>query len=59
MIVEVAEKNLMPMQDGDVVSTFADIVVLENYFEYKPSISIKYGVDQFMDWYLTFYSSNK
>ncbi len=52
---KVAEKNMMPMQDGDVVSTFADTSALEKEFGYKPKTSISYGVSKFTDWYLEFY----
>jgi len=50
-----AEKNFMPMQDGDVVSTYADVIGLINDFNYKPDTSLSEGIDKFVKWYLDFY----
>lgn len=47
--------NLMPMQDGDVVSTYADISQLEEEVGYKPKTTIAQGVRQFVRWYLDLY----
>lgn len=35
---KVAQKEMLPMQDGDVVSTFADVGGLIRAFDYKPEI---------------------
>ncbi len=53
---KVAEKNMMPMQDGDVVSTFADVGRLINDFGYKPDTLLKEGTEKFVKWYREFYS---
>ena len=50
-----AEKNFMPMQDGDVVSTYADVSGLMNDFGYKPDTDLKDGIEQFVKWYKEFY----
>jgi UDP-glucuronate 4-epimerase len=50
-----AEKNFMPMQDGDVVSTYADVSGLMRDFEYKPNTPLAKGVGEFVTWYRDFY----
>ena len=46
-----AEKELLPLQPGDVPDTFADVDDLVRDFDYKPSINVKEGVEKFIDWY--------
>ncbi|BCE00396.1 NAD-dependent epimerase [Marinicellulosiphila megalodicopiae] len=46
-----AVKNYMPMQDGDVVRTFADVSDLEKIVDYKPKTDLQYGIDQFVGWF--------
>jgi UDP-glucuronate 4-epimerase len=55
---KVAVKNFMDMQDGDVVSTYADVSDLINDFGYKPDTSLEVGIDRFVKWYKEFYSYN-
>lgn len=50
-----AEKNYLPMQDGDVVSTYADTSELMNDFSYKPDTSLDMGIAEFIKWYRDFY----
>jgi len=50
-----AEKNFMPMQDGDVVSTYADTSELINDFDYKPNTDLRSGISEFVEWYRKFY----
>lgn len=50
-----AEKNLMPMQPGDVPATFADIDDLEAAVGFRPSTSIEQGVERFVKWYREYY----
>ena len=50
-----AEKNLLPLQPGDVPDTYADIDDLVNEFGYRPSTSIEIGVRRFVDWYKGYY----
>jgi UDP-glucuronate 4-epimerase len=57
-----AEKNFLPMQDGDVVSTYADVSGLINDFGYKPNTKLSEGIERFVKWYKGFYlkkDSNK
>jgi len=50
-----AKKNFMPMQDGDVVSTFADVSGLMNDFNYQPNTNLSNGIVKFIAWYKEFY----
>ena len=50
-----AEKNLLPMQDGDVPDTWADTEALAADVGYQPSTPVETGVKKFVDWYLEFY----
>lgn len=50
-----AEKNLLPMQPGDVLATYADVDALIKDVDYKPSTTIEEGVAKFVDWYRDFY----
>ena len=50
-----AEKNMLPMQPGDVPDTFADTEALVNDVGYQPNTPIEVGVKNFVDWYLEFY----
>jgi len=49
------EKNYLPMQAGDVPSTYADVSDLINDLGYKPQTSINEGIDNFVDWYMDFF----
>jgi UDP-glucuronate 4-epimerase len=49
------EKNLLPMQPGDVPDTYADVEALISDVGYKPNTSIEQGVEQFVKWYLEYY----
>lgn len=50
-----AEMELLPLQKGDVLDTFADVTDLENDFKYKPRTSIKEGILKFIQWYYNYY----
>ncbi len=50
-----AEKNLLPMQAGDVPDTFADVEDLITEVGYRPSTPVETGVARFVDWYLEYY----
>ncbi|MGO1191261.1 NAD-dependent epimerase [Vibrio casei] len=50
-----AKKNFMPMQPGDVYATYADTQDLFDVTGYKPSMSVKQGVENFVEWYKEFY----
>jgi UDP-glucuronate 4-epimerase len=51
-----AEKNLLPLQPGDVPDTYADVEDLVNDVDYKPSTNVKEGVRKFVEWYTDVYS---
>lgn len=46
-----ANKNMMPMQPGDVEKTWANVDRLKGEFNYSPIISVENGVKEFIDWY--------
>jgi len=50
-----AEKNLLPMQLGDVPDTWADVEDLVADVGYRPSTPVEEGVRRFVDWYLDYY----
>lgn len=50
-----AHKELLPMQAGDVVTTFADTSALEKDFRFKPCTSLREGLRRFAEWYSMFY----
>ena len=50
-----AEKNLLPLQAGDVPDTWANTEDLVADVDYQPSTPIEVGVKNFVDWYLEFY----
>ncbi len=50
-----AEKNLLPLQPGDVPDTWADTTDLADDVGYQPSTPIEVGVKNFVEWYLEFY----
>lgn len=47
--------ELVPMQPGDVEITYADTSKLERDFGFKPSTSLKDGLDKFAKWYKDYY----
>ncbi len=47
--------ELVPLQPGDVPSTFADVSDLVNDTGYKPDTSVKEGVREFIKWYKDYY----
>lgn len=49
------EKNMMPIQAGDVPATYADVNDLVEDLGYKPETTIQEGIDKFVDWYLEFF----
>jgi len=51
-----AKKNMLPLQPGDVPSTYADVSGLIEDFGYKPQTSIQEGIDKFVDWYVDFFN---
>mgnify|MGYP001197132642 CR=1 FL=1 len=51
---QAARKNFLPMQPGDVPSTFADIAASERDFGFKPSTSLAVGLRKFARWYIDY-----
>ena len=50
-----AEKNLLPLQLGDVPDTYANVDALVRDMDYKPATPIETGVANFVDWYKEYY----
>lgn len=50
-----AIKNMLPMQPGDVLATYADVDALIKDVNYKPSTKLEDGVANFVNWYRSFY----
>jgi UDP-glucuronate 4-epimerase len=50
-----AEKNLLPMQDGDVKATFADTRLLNAWVGFSPATPIQEGINRFVGWYRDYY----
>ena len=51
-----AEKNLLPLQAGDVPDTWADIEDLQRDVGYTPATPVEEGVRRFVDWYLEYHA---
>jgi UDP-glucuronate 4-epimerase len=50
-----AEKNLLPLQPGDVPDTYADVEALVSDVGYKPNTTIEQGIERFVTWYKEYY----
>ncbi|WP_319547447.1 NAD-dependent epimerase [Desulfogranum marinum] len=50
-----AEKNFLPMQNGDVPATYANVDDLVREIDFKPSTSIEDGIERFVQWYREYY----
>lgn len=53
-----AKKNMLPMQPGDVLATYADVDPLAKEIGYRPATPIDHGIARFVDWYQSYYSSD-
>ena len=53
---KIAKKQFYPLQIGDMISTFADVIPLEKKISYKPDTSLDEGIQKFVAWYKRFYS---
>ncbi|MGK7887250.1 MAG: NAD-dependent epimerase [Crocosphaera sp.] len=51
-----AEKNMLPMQPGDVPINYADVNDLMQDVDFKPNTPIEVGVQHFIDWYKNYYN---
>ena len=50
-----AHKQLVPMQPGDVPTTYADSAALERDFGFTPKITLREGLRKFAEWYADYY----
>jgi len=50
-----AERNLMPMQPGDVPATWANADLLQELTGYRPKTDVETGVKRFVEWYRAYY----
>jgi UDP-glucuronate 4-epimerase len=50
-----AEKNMLPLQPGDVPATYADVTDLVRDVGYKPDMSVEQGIANFVAWYRDYY----
>lgn len=53
---QTAIKEFLPMQAGDVYSTYADIEPLQSKFNYQPQTPIGLGISEFIAWFKQFYN---
>ncbi len=54
-----AKLNMMPMQAGDVPSSYADVSKLESDLGYSPKTTVQEGVRRFVLWYREYYCESK
>ena len=52
---QAAEKNMLPMQPGDVAETYADVDALRNDVGFQPQTPLREGIRNFVNWYREFY----
>ncbi len=52
---KIAEKNLLPLQPGDVPDTYANVEDLIRDVNYKPSMTVDEGIKNFVDWFVPYY----
>ena len=52
-----AKKELLPMQPGDVPTTYADVDDLVRDVDFRPSTPIEDGVRRFAAWYRSYYEA--
>jgi UDP-glucuronate 4-epimerase len=53
-----AEKELLPLQPGDVPDTYADVQALVDDVAYQPSTTIEEGIGRFVEWYLGYFNES-
>jgi UDP-glucuronate 4-epimerase len=53
-----AEKNLLPLQPGDVPATYADVDDLVRDVGFKPNTPIEVGIERFVAWYRSYYKGS-
>ncbi|MDD1139352.1 NAD-dependent epimerase/dehydratase family protein [Pseudomonas sp. TNT2022 ID233] len=50
-----ARRNMLPMQAGDVIKTWADVSALAQWIGFSPQVEVEEGVAQFVNWYRQYY----
>lgn len=50
-----SHKEYVPMQPGDVITTYSDIKELETDFDFRPQTSLQEGLSKFVKWYTQYY----
>lgn len=50
------DMKMLPMQPGDVVTTYADVTELEEHYNYSPNTKLKEGIGKFIEWYKSYYN---
>jgi UDP-glucuronate 4-epimerase len=50
-----AEKNMLPLQDGDVPATYADVDDLKEWVGFTPATDIRTGIGRFVAWYREYF----
>jgi len=51
-----ASRRLLPMQDGDVLSTYADVNALRQWVGFQPTTQLSEGIGRFVSWYVHHYA---
>jgi UDP-glucuronate 4-epimerase len=51
-----AEKRMLPLQDGDVPATYADVDALTDWVGFAPATDIRTGIGRFVEWYRAYYT---
>lgn len=54
-----AVRNMLPMQPGDVVATFAETSELRKAIAFSPATPLQVGVGKFVDWYVDYHRTKK
>ena len=52
------EKEMLPMQAGDVNQTWADVSQLQKDYDYKSRTSVDSGIEAFINWYKSYFNKN-
>lgn len=55
---KIAIKEMLPLQPGDVLHTYADIIDLAEQFQFRPSMPVEQGVAKFVEWYLSYFKNS-
>jgi len=53
-----ANENLLPLQPGDVLETYADIEDFATRFGYSPKVDIQEGISRFVEWYIKYHEDH-